>query len=1312
MDTSYKFGDQGDVQVEAKVIKGTLIQGVQGTGGWAQDKQWVRVVSSGEFVGELEISLENFNNLQAVATYNGRRLGAVRALYEPKHSTYAWGSHNIFLEFIAGGGSSHNASISFSADPRKVDVSVTTPLVGWSTSRLYWDVDAGTTGKLGRFGVHKDGNKLDAVFDLKFQRKNETTIVHSEIRILGFKSLRRLLFLGDEDEVESERQRYLTQLSAVEGTFSALAKWSLTSVQVAFKTPLERWRDLKFAGKYDNKRTGLNFEVSCDINEKHHELKGVFKLGQTSLDLDFSVKCLQAYKGKLGVVYASDYRLDFDIQAPNKLGWKVNGGWDKEAIILAVSTPIKNWELVHLEARHVFNSSEQHEGSLYWEINKDRKLLGYNYLRQENNLSLNFLTPIQNWEQVNMTLTSDWFLNQINFKAERSDGQRIVVDVSKKVIGILSNLSSDGSLSLQVHVESPFQAYRAMALTTQYDRVGGEHKASIEYIRNQELVKLAGHFTYNQRSPHAVQLTLDLSSFPNVSSKVEATLSVDPLGNSSFTAVVVYNEARHEVTAALDLSGGDVTLVLGTTLEFLRSVRLSFQHREKLVLHGSWEGSGQILDVKSVLVGSGLRQQRLNLSVVSPFPGVRHVFFYGDFKLGSESVRGYFLFENEKSRWLGKVEGDGVREWDGKWKAALNTPEGDVLVKLEHGWGQLLKGLTCSVEGNAVKWVDLGVSHKSGGEILVGLEVLGVTPVSTHLSLNLGQGMVETTVRVGEEDDRMMLEVSIQGLSAGVAHFRGGQSSLSQLSSRLAWKLDGNLEQGNGWASLSNEVLGTRSVRLDWKAGSWKNIRIGSWLRFNETGEEIGGMGHFTMTPSAGEGTKIVLVGNWDLAQDGEGQSLTVIVKFGQYRKRESSHVSYFGEIDAQSTIAMFRSLSASTNLTMFPELALKLEVTRDDAHWLSLDSNLTLSPTRSGISLQLNAPKVISGPKFDFSAEYDITPERKSLEIRYDQENNGISLGIMLTTPKSRNASEFVFILVSNFSSVQLRAEGSLKTSPENGLSQLNLVLESEPLGNWNFFGEIRPSLSDFTCSIHLNNTEGIGSHLLTANWRGNWLQGVTGSISLVKGEVQVKGNLSLEHDSVRVSLSTPFFWAKNLELVGHLGAETTPKHFTATLRTNGESFRVVGNYNMSTSWEGGGSIGVTKGDEDESLGLLELGVDTVGNYEVTGSWRGEEVQVKGRIWLGSTKTGWLEDGRLDVVLFLGGVEKLNLQSAHKLRGDECYWNVTSRDGRKAAEIRVTSVPNYAVYTNLYWDENTRLKCSLDVKQNGVEVSSGFFNF
>lgn len=555
------------------------------------------------------------------------------------------------------------------------------------------------------------------------------------------------------------------------------------------------------------------------------------------------------------------------------------------------------------------------------------------------------------------------------------------------------------------------------------------------------------------------------------------------------------------------------------------------------------------------------------------------------------------------------------------------------------------------------------------------------------------------TLSGGDDDYKTNVELSIQGIISGMIHLR--TSILPDINSRLAWKADGSFKEGNAWASITNPVIGTKSVRTLWRNEAWNHMKLEVWTRSNQDSEEKGGTIQYTLTSDNNSNKRFSAQFTFALTKGTDSVSSSIMIKLHPSK--------YEAEIDLQTPFKAFSKFEADGFIILESGILAKINSKYNDAHLASLDGSLELNPIKSVLKVNLNAP-IICKP-FQIQTMYDFMTARKNIQLFYKQANYVVNLKTDLLIPEASRKIEMNVDMSSNVPFAPIAVQGNLKGSYQghaNGISELTLIMESAQAGNWKLSAALRPTTSDFHLKVKLDTAEpfSIPSSTLEANWRGNLRQGIGSNLNVLLGDSEYKATLSLSSSQFRFDFNSGVEGFKVVSIEGIWQLETVNKQVEIKVGIDGQQYlaKSTTNFSLDKLNEPGNLI-FTLTKEENQVGSLVLLLEESGKVELSGSWRDHEIKLRGHIQGTNENRKWLESGTTELSFIVDGAEQINIHSDHHFKDNDYSINITAGSSRNL-KVHFTKGSQSVVSSSFQWNSGGRIKLFVDLKPESMDVS------
>jgi len=1256
-------------------------------GNWSDDEKGLRMSAQGDFVGSFEIQMVHWNKIIAFVTRNEKKLWEINLDYEAHMGEYSWGQHQVIVRHIDSNQEVTTIKVVCGLDPKSFDFKVETPFVSWTQVRLHGKLDIrGSTTKTARFGFQRENSKVESGFDYKTFKRNGTSIVSTDVLVLGFANLREELFKS------MNISNYGMEIFSADSLrFGSVVRWSANVLDFTIETPIEEWENFSLESSWEFSKPQKQISVRGNRMGSVFDIKGSCIFRKNKGEFQLVINTLAFYRAELKYDFGKSKQISWALDG---FAWKGEGKvvYNDGFILIEADTPFRQLENVMGKFSNTTNSSSGQSFVVEWAINKSIRKIELDYINGKGETSINLKTPFVPWDHVRFNLKHDERLKNIQMKAIRGDSKQIVFLTTTKE----SSEGSQNSYAMDVSLETPFDGYLSSNFGFIHETTDEGHSLK---IKGNKMDTLGGELdiAYRNQSPWSTHVSTKLFSNQGIDSTTKLALQLEDNGKITGSIKIDSNKMKHEVNLSVERLSDKKLLELTTTFPFLKQVTVSYESKEDKQFHVLWEGNGDTIGVHGSADVKSTNNANLTMTIVSTLPGLRSVSVNLHHLSNQGIVTSGLNFQNKNHRWLAKLNGNFIDLLNGEWVIQLNTPLEEYQdINLSFGIKKStdLKQLKVSVARNSIRIAEVNASvlpdrtqfSLSSNLLDIQVALEGTVEYSSEKSLQM-------TVNAGDNELKTSLEVNIQGFDSGLVNFK--TNLIPNASTKFAWKILGDLKEGSAWTSITNTAIGSKSIRGQWKTISWKEMRADVWVKLNELEPETtGSILASVNTDSNGVWNTLF---NLKYAEESENNHVSLYVQVKQAGKSFNADVKFKTPLTQLDTFNLSGQLKLNTPIVVTLKTNLNL---------FHVDASAQFDVVKSLFNLQYQNDQY--GDPSSVAANYDFHDENKNAEFHFKQGQYEVKLKNHLTIPRDSKEIELDMSLTSSVPILGVSVDGNFKGSyayNSNGISSITLSLQSNSAGNWKLEGALRPTISDFHAMVHLEEDKGyIPTVTFEANYRGTSRQGISSDVSLVYNQSKLAFNALLRPDRLSITAESPFENFRKIVLDGRMNMETAKKEAEVTLTIDNQIFNLMSYCDfVSGQLHGTSEITISKGPNKDRIGRIFLKLQKSGQLEFLGVWQQHEIRIEGTA-TGQNNQLWSQSGLTELSIIFDGSETAKVQSTHKISVDEYSLNVTAGPSKV---LKVHFTKGSLISSVLEWDSHWKFRLNAELKPNFFEVLS-----
>ncbi|ODN05279.1 Apolipophorin [Orchesella cincta] len=1064
---------------------------------WGEDTKRAKISYDGATSFAFEANVEGLRRLVAQVVYKGQKLGELSISYRPEQGDFQFGKHGVYITLTDSSDVPQNVNIIMGVDPKKILLNVQTPFTNWTDVTIDGQMASTASAKTIKFLLQRESESIQGSFESKTSRKTGSLQLVSELSVVGFSRLRQIL-------LETAQATDIEGLSADNPQkFSFNLNWASSSINVKVDTPVDVLKSLSFAGNWEYKKPQKFVTLIGNINDQNYELKMEMQTENNACTGKLSFECSGVYS--LNVVYdlSDDYEAQLTLSTPNN-----NHNFDGEVSIrqnswdIKLTTPFKRFESISLSASRENPTETSGIYNLSWDINGNADKLGFQYSFEQGRIELRAETPIQPWNSVVVTIIHDTPFKRLTFHSQRGDGKEVKVSFEINSSGNMTVFQSPASSSILVAIETPVEHFENIQFSLLYDRKNLAHTANISVSRNSGETEGKLNMMYQQSQPVALDISAYLTS-PALTSKAtaHASLLVDPSGESTVSAHVQANGKRYEMYGLYQLTNTLTKFEMRTTLPFLRQVRFALKKSSTMGLQIFWNGNNKQVEVNGNLLCGGLQSSRASFNVSTPADILGSFAFEGDISSKPGSTSGTISFQNHEVRWrakLDRMQGSGREDW----RLQVNTPlvgYKHVVVSLKHFLSPSERNIVGVVQLNK-KELSMKISLKARQLSMTLSSELSYLPMQSKIEADWKNELIlKIATNTGDHEYGTSLILDLEGVSQGKLAL--AISALEHLETRLDWKFEGDGNRGQGLINLKNPLVGSKSLRSNWRNTNWEQVHFEGWLKTGLTQEEKGISLEYKVTPHQHYGS-VHATANYTFTD--EPQTIVFQGKIDE----QSSHIIFDSML--RTPHEDFRTFEVKGQLTMKSEIGFKVNASVNEEQVIDGDLNLFVTPLKSGIQINLDLPSVTDPLKLE--ASYDLSSDNKLVSLKFLQIVYLIDLKLSVNIPPRNGLVDVNLQAESNVPALPLDVSGNLRMEyavSADGTRQVSVHLKHNKVGEWKLMGSIRASANLYCKVVFDGPTSQPPIFMMEFNFRGNMRQGISSDVTIIINNSDVTGSM-----------------------------------------------------------------------------------------------------------------------------------------------------------------------------------------------------------
>lgn len=1263
LDLDYKFSGtevtSGVVFQDNEMVHAASIEGI-----WGEPSKRAKMSYNGPRTSfSVEGVLEGMQQLRAYTVYDGRKLGEISISYRPEQGDYSYGKHGVYLTFINGEEVAQNVNVIVGLDSTKIFTNVQTPIENWTDILITGEVASTLTSKGIKFLLKRESESIQGSFESRNSKKTGNLQITSELSVDGFTKLRRII-------LETAQATEIQGLSAVKPQkFQFKLNWATTNFNLKVDTPVDVLKTLILAGNWEFKKPQRFINLSGQINDRNFDLKTHVELEGESLKGKLSFATNDPYSIEVGCDFTDNYETSLTVETPNQQ-WNLGGklSIQENSIGVRLITPIRNFESMELTARRESWNPNQGLYSISWDVKGYADKIELKYEVEQGRVELRGITPFEPWTSVVVTVIYDTPFKHLTFHSQRGDGQEVRLNFEIDYAGNLTDFGNPASSKILVSVETPVENFKDIQFSLLYDRKNLAHSANLSITRNAGTTEGTLSLKFQHNDPVALNISAFLTS-PTLNSKAtaHASLLVDPSGESTISAHVQTNGRRYEMYGLSQFTNALTKFEMRTSLPFLRQLRFSIRKGTSMNVFGIWTGSNKQVEVHGDVLCGGLHKSKITFNVSTPVEFMGSFGFDGEISTKPEGTSAALVFQNHQVRWLAKL--DKLKETGGAedWRLQVNTPlvgYKHVVISLKHQVTATESSIVSSISLNK-KDISMKLNLKRKQLNMVLASELAYLPVQATIDSDWGSDWIlKIATNTGTNEYGTSFNMNLHGVSDGNLDF--ATSSMQHLSTRLDWKFEGDSGKGRGLINIKNQLVGAKSLRSSWEnLDNWQKVTAGIWMKAGSEQREKGLTLEYQVTPHTNYGSIVATV-NYTLTE------ATKSIVFEGSLDEQSSNLSFDSVL--RTPFEDFQLFETKGQLSMKNEITCKLESRVNGDTIVDGSLSLFVKPGRGGLAAMLDIPFVLSD-RFELDASYDTTAEEKFILASFKQNVYLMDLRFEVTIPRNGNLIDVQLAVESTVPSIPVEVAGNFRAEYEvgtDGTRQASFHLKGDQVGDWKLLLTLQTTNDIHSKVIFEAPTWLLPTLMAEFNLKGGLPANVTSDVTIIVGSAELTGTLNVDRSEWRASYA---YSTSTLRYNGEGRITFSGEHTNLDIRfNNGDTFNfhVSGDLNMTSEMkQGSGLITITSGANTVIPLSLDVVVSNQGSMVINATSHEHNVKIEANLQ-GRNGASWAREGDSDLKIqgriFKGGDVAVELHASHFIRLNEYSFNVTAADNVRLA--------------------------------------------